>query len=143
MENMDSQMQEFEELAELNRMEIERNDNELAEFEGQMEEDRNTGMFFKSLSKKKPVEKEKAMEEANKIKEVTKENTGSKARRNIYLALIGLVVTGIVDSFISPSYDWRKVAVLGAILVPLSLQYLYEQGLVSESEKSKGEKEKK
>ena len=115
MENMDSQMQEFEESAELNRMEIEKNESELIEFEGQIEE-------------------------------VTKEKVGSKTRRNIYLALIGLLVIAIADSFISPSSDWRKVAVLGAILVPLILQFLYEQGLVSETErigKEKSEEEKK
>ncbi|KAK1563891.1 hypothetical protein Q3G72_034765 [Acer saccharum] len=146
MENMDSQMQEFEESAELNRMEIEKNESELIEFEGQMEEARNEGLFFKSLGQKKPVDKEKAKEETKKIKEVTKEKVGSKTRRNIYLALIGLLVISIADSFISPSSDWRKVAVLGAILVPLILQFLYEQGLVSETErmgKEKSEEEKK
>ncbi|KAH7553805.1 hypothetical protein JRO89_XS12G0059400 [Xanthoceras sorbifolium] len=146
MENIDSQMQEFEESAEQNRMEIEKNDNELAEFEGQMEEDRNEGLFFKSLRQKKPVEKAKAKEEMKKIKEISKENAGSKTRRNIYLALIGLLVIAIADSFVSPSSDWRKVAVLGAILVPLVLQFLHEQGLVSETErtsKEKTEEEKK
>ncbi|KAK2657338.1 hypothetical protein Ddye_010390 [Dipteronia dyeriana] len=147
MENMESQMQEFEESAELNRMEIEKKESELIEFEGQMEEARNEGLFFKSLGQKKPlVEKEKAKEEAKKIEEITKEKVGSKTRRNIYLALIGLLVIAITDSFISPSSDWRKVAVLGAILVPLILQFLYEQGLVSETErmgKEKSEEEKK
>lgn len=127
-------MQAFEQAAQENRVEIEENDNKLAEFEGQMVEDRNEGMFFKSLGrKKKPVDKAKAKEEMKKIKEVTKKNAGSETRRNIYLALIGLLVIGIADSFISSS-DWRKVAVLGAILVPLVLQFLYEQRMPSETE---------
>ncbi|KAJ0028666.1 hypothetical protein Pint_35227 [Pistacia integerrima] len=145
MGNIESQMQAFEESAEMNRQEIVENDNKLAEFEGQMEEDRNEGLFFKSLKKKKPVDKAKAKEEMKKIKEVTAQNAGSKTRRNIYLALIGLLVIGIADSFIN-SPDWRKVAVLGAILVPLLLQFLYEQGILSETETTgngKTDKEKK
>lgn len=139
MENIESQMQAFEESAEENRMEIEENDSKLAEFQGQMEEDRNDGLFFKSLGQKKPVGKAKATEEVKKIKEITTESAGSKTRRNIYLALIGLLVIGIADSFISSS-DWRKVAVLGAILVPLLLQFLHEQGMLSETEKRGHEK---
>ncbi|KAL9426073.1 hypothetical protein AB3S75_032944 [Citrus x aurantiifolia] len=139
MENIESQMQAFEESAEENRMEIEENDSKLAEFQGQMEEDRNEGLFFKSLGQKKPLGKATATEEVKKIKEITTESAGSKTRRNIYLALIGLLVIGIADSFISSS-DWRKVAVLGAILVPLLLQFLHEQGMLSETEKRGHEK---
>lgn len=138
-------MQAFEESAEMNRQEIMENDNKLAEFEVKMEEDRNEGLFFKSLKQKKPVDKAKAKEEMTKIKEVTTQNAGSKTRRNIYLALIGLLVLGIADSFINAP-DWRKVAVLGAILVPLLLQFLYEQGILSDTETTgngKSDKEKK
>lgn len=137
-------MQAFEESAELNRLEIEKNDEELSEFEGQIEKDRNEGLFFKNLRTRTPEEKAEAKEEMEKIKEVTKESAGSKTRRNIYLALIGLVVIGVADSFISSSPDWRKVAVLGAILVALIFQYIYEQTMLSETketEKSKTEKE--
>lgn len=140
-------MQAFEESSEVSRMEIEKNENQLAEFETRIENERNEGMFFKSLSQKKPVkDKEKAKEEAKKIKEVAKKNAGSKTRRNVYLALIGVLVITIADSFVSSPPDWRKVAVLGAILVPLVLQFLYEQGIISETEttgKQKTDKENK
>lgn len=55
-------MQDFEESAELNRVEIEKNDNKVADIEGQMEKDRYEGMFFKNLGQKAPVDKAKAKE---------------------------------------------------------------------------------
>ncbi|XVF76774.1 hypothetical protein PTKIN_Ptkin13bG0293900 [Pterospermum kingtungense] len=130
MENIESQMQTFEESQELNRQEIEKNEDQLAQFEGQIEQDRNEGLFFKNLTEKKPQGKAKAKVEA----EITKEKAGSKTRRNIYLALIAVLVFEIADSFIS-SPDWRKVAVLGAILLVLFSQFIYEQTLLSEAEK--------
>ncbi|XVF55128.1 hypothetical protein PTKIN_Ptkin06aG0011400 [Pterospermum kingtungense] len=134
MENIESQMQAFEESQEMNRQKIEKDEEQLAQFEGQIEKDRNEGLFFKNLTEKKqPVDKAKAKEEAGKIKEITKAKAGSKTRRNVYLALIVLLVVEIADSFISSS-DWRKVAVLGAILVALFSQFIYEQTLLSEAE---------
>ncbi|XP_010543229.1 PREDICTED: uncharacterized protein LOC104816219 [Tarenaya hassleriana] len=141
MESIESQMQAFEESAEINRIEIEESENILAAFEDKIEKDRNEGLFFKSLGEKKPVDKAKAKEETEKISNVTKESAGSKTRRNIYLGLIGIIVLAIADSFIS-SPDWRKVAILGAILVPLLTQFVYEQTLLSEeAEKQKTNKE--
>lgn len=127
-------MLEFEEFAELNRKEIEENENKVVDFEVQMEDDRNEGLFFKNLRQKAPVvDKEKAKEEAEKIKDVTKEKAGSKTRKNIYLFFIGLISFGIVDSLTSSSpTDWRKVAALAAILVALGSQFIYEQKLSSE-----------
>ncbi|ESQ49168.1 hypothetical protein EUTSA_v10021354mg [Eutrema salsugineum] len=140
LENIESKMQAFEESAGLNRLEIEENDNKLAEFEEKIVIDRNEGLFFKSLRDKKPVDAEKAKEETEKIQEVTKESAGSKARRNVYLGLIGIVVLAIAESFIS-SPDWRKVAILGAILIPLLTQFVYEQTLLSEdADEEKGNK---
>ncbi|KAG2245847.1 hypothetical protein Bca52824_085475 [Brassica carinata] len=120
---------------------IEENDNKLAEFEERIVEDRNEGLFFKSFrDNKKPVDVEKAKEEAERIQEVTKESAGSKSRRNVYLGLIGILVLAIADSFVS-SPDWRKVAVLGAILVSLLTQFVYEQTLLSEEvDNGKGNK---
>lgn len=127
-------MQAFEESQEMSRQEIEKDEEQLAQFEGQIEKDRNEGMFFKNLTEKKAVvDTAKAKEEAEKIKEVTKEKVGSKSRRNIYLALMALLVIQIADSFISSS-DWRKVAILGAILVALFTQFINEQTLLSEAE---------
>lgn len=142
LENIESKMQAFEESAGLNRLEIEENDNKLAEFEEKIQVDRNEGLFFKSLRDKKPVDGEQVKEETEKIQEVTKESVGSKSRRNIYLGLIGIVVLAIADSFVSAP-DWRKVAILGAILVPLLTQFVYEQTLLSEeADKGKGNKKK-
>ncbi|KAF5750863.1 hypothetical protein HS088_TW03G01203 [Tripterygium wilfordii] len=139
MEKIEGQMQAFEESAELNREEIETNANMLAEFEEQIEEDRNEGLFFKSLKKSAPVDKAKVEEETQKIKDVTKTSAGSKARRNIYLALICILTLAIADSFIT-SPDWRKVAILGAILVALLTQFSYEQQLLSETESKEHER---
>ncbi|KAJ6871797.1 hypothetical protein NC652_037221 [Populus alba x Populus x berolinensis] len=60
--NIEIEMQAFEESAELKRVEIERNDNKVADIEGQMEKDRYEGMFFKNLGQKAPVDKAKAKE---------------------------------------------------------------------------------
>ncbi|KAJ6922500.1 hypothetical protein NC652_016216 [Populus alba x Populus x berolinensis] len=139
MENIESQMQAFEESAELNRTEIEKNDNKVADFEVQMENDRNEGMFFKNLGQKAPVDKAKAKEEAQKIKDLTNAKAGSKTRKNIYLALMGVLGIVIADSFLSSSPDWRKVAVLGAILVGLITQFSYEQRLASDIERAEKE----
>lgn len=140
LENIESKMQAFEESVGLNRLEIEENDNKLAEFEEKIVEDRNEGLFFKSFRDKKPVDAEEAKEETQRIQEVTKESAGSESRRNIYLGLIGIVALAIADSFVS-SPDWRKVAVLGAILIPLLTQFVYEQTLLSEeADKGKGNK---
>ena len=145
MENIKSQMQAFEESAEMNKLEIGENDDKLAALESEIEEDRNEGLFFKNLRERSTKQKAEAKEEMERIREVTKKSAGSKTRRNIYLALIGLLVLGIADSFIS-SPDWRKVAALGAILVGLVSQFLYEQSMLSETketEKGKMEEENK
>ncbi|KAJ9180606.1 hypothetical protein P3X46_008825 [Hevea brasiliensis] len=110
-------MQAFEESAELNRIEIEENENKLADIEGQMVKDWNEGMFFKNLGQKAPIDKAKATVETERIKDLTKAKTGSNAKKNIYLALMAVPVMAIADSFIYSSPDWWKVAVLGAILV--------------------------
>ncbi|XP_043688138.1 uncharacterized protein LOC122639359 isoform X2 [Telopea speciosissima] len=127
MENLESRAQAFEESTEFNKQEIEKNDRELVEFEGQIEEGRNEGLFFKNLGERAPGEQAKAKEEIEKIKEVNKESAGSKVRRNIYLALIGLLSIGIANALISSSPDWRKVAILGVILVALLSQFIYER----------------
>ena len=133
----------FEESAELNRLEIEKSNEELAGFEAQMQRDRNEGMFFKNLGESTPIsgkEKAKAKEEAEKIREITKKSAGSKIRLNIYLALIGLVTSGILNSLISSSSDWRRLAVLGVILVGLLSQSIYEQRILSETQRTIKEK---
>lgn len=140
MGDLDSQMQAFEESAELNKAEIEENQKKLAEFEGLIERDRNEGLFFKNLGQGKPIDKAKAKEEMQKIKEITIDSAGSKTRRNIYLALIGLVAAGIADSLISSSTRWQKVAILGVILVGLISQLIYEQNIVSKTEITEKEK---
>ncbi|RVW15930.1 Protein NRT1/ PTR family 8.2 [Vitis vinifera] len=140
MENMESQMQAFQESSEMSRLEIENNEKKLADFEGQIEKERNEGLFFKNLRQRTTKEKAEAKEEMEKIRELTKENAGSKIRRNIYLALVAVLVIGIIDNLISPSSDWRKVAVLGAILVALLSQFIYEQRMTTEAERTEKEK---
>ncbi|KAK6120292.1 hypothetical protein DH2020_045983 [Rehmannia glutinosa] len=144
MENIESQMQAFEESMEMNKSEMEENEKKVADFEGQIENDRNEWLFFKNLREKTPVDKAKAKEETEKIREVTKKSAASVIRRNIYLALIGLVVIGIADATVSltSESDWRKVVVLGVILVGLLSQLIYEQSMISETDKAKQEKSK-
>ncbi|KAK4418966.1 hypothetical protein Salat_2309400 [Sesamum alatum] len=140
MDNIESQMQAFEESMELNKLEIEEGEKRVADFEGQFEKDRNEGLFFKNLGPKTPVDKATAREEAEKIRELTKKSAASVLRRNIYLALIALVILGIADASISSTFDWRKVAILGVILVGLLSQLVYEQSMLSETDKNEQEK---
>jgi Fe2+ transport system protein B len=131
---MDSQMLEFEESAEFNRQEIEEREKKLEEFEIQIENDRNEGLFFKNLRKKVPVvDKAQAKEEAEKIKDVIREKAGSRIRKNVYRFFIGLLTFTVVYSIASPSTDWRKVAVFGAILVALISQFIYEENMSAET----------
>nr|GLL24325.1 uncharacterized protein LOC109216329 [Ipomoea trifida] len=146
MENIENQMQAFEESVEVNKQEIEENERELADFEGQIEKDRNEGLFFKNLMQSKPVDKAKAKEEMEKIGQLSRESAGSKTRRNIYLALICIVGVGIVDALITSPSNWQKPTILGIILVGLLSQYVYEQTMISETEitrKQKSGEEKK
>ncbi|XP_065853235.1 uncharacterized protein [Euphorbia lathyris] len=145
MENIEGQMQAFEESVDLSRTEIETTDNKVADFEDQMVKDLNEGMFFKNLGQQKPsVDKAKAKLETQKIKDITKAKAGSKTRKYIYLALMAVLAAVIAESFISSSADWRKVAVLGGILVGLITQFSYEQRLSSEVESiEKTDKENK
>ncbi|KAI3677626.1 hypothetical protein L6452_36892 [Arctium lappa] len=67
MGNIESQMQAFEESAESSKMEIEENQKKLDEFENRFENERNEGMFFKSLGESKPVNKSIAKAAAEKM----------------------------------------------------------------------------
>lgn len=141
MENLESRMQAFEETAEVNRQEIEKNEKVLEEFEDQMERDRNEGLFFKNLREKKPTDKAAAKLEAQKLKEITKENAGSKLRRNIYLVLMSLLAVAIADGlFNTTEVEWRKIAALGLIFVGLLAQLIYEQSLSSKTEETEEKK---
>ncbi|KAL8557457.1 hypothetical protein ACS0TY_004762 [Phlomoides rotata] len=142
MDRIESRMQAFEESVELNKVEIEESEKKVAYFEGQIEKERNEGLFFKNLGENAPVDKAKAREETERIEQVTKKSAGSVIRRNIYLGLIGLVVIGIADASTSSTSDWRKVAVLGVILVGLLTQIFYEQSILSEAGKTEQEKSK-
>ncbi|KAI3750514.1 hypothetical protein L2E82_21153 [Cichorium intybus] len=141
MGNIESQMQAFEESAESNKLEIEENQKKLDEFEVRFQNEVNEGLFFKNLGPSKPVDPTIAKTEAEKIKELTKQTAGLKTRRNIYLGLIGLISVSLIDSFISQSFDWRKGAILGVILVGLVTQLTYEQKMLGETQKIDTEKE--
>ncbi|KAK6943079.1 hypothetical protein RJ641_028456 [Dillenia turbinata] len=141
MENINSQMQAFEESSELNRQEIERSEQNLLDFEEQLEKDKNEGLFFKNLRQKAPTDKAKAKEDAERITQLTKANAGSKIRKNIYLALISLLILGIVNALITSS-DLKKVAALAVILVGLVAQVIYEQSMSSGTETTDKTEEK-
>ena len=135
MERLDSKMQSYEETAEMQRQEIEMNERVLEDFEDWIEEEKNEGMFFKSLGKvKKPQNNEEikvmARIEAQKVTEITKENAGSKARMNIYLALMAILSLTIANAvFATPEVEWRKVAALGLIFIGLVAQVIHEQDI--------------
>ncbi|KAF9598499.1 hypothetical protein IFM89_028031, partial [Coptis chinensis] len=135
MEKLESRMQAFEETAESNRQEIEEDEKILGDFEGQMDKDRNEGLFFKNLSTRAPEDKTKTKEETDKLKEIDREIAGSKIRKNIYLGLTVLLSVGLADAVISAS-DWPKIAALGVILVALLSQFSYEQAMSSKMEKT-------
>ncbi|XP_071716006.1 uncharacterized protein [Rutidosis leptorrhynchoides] len=147
MGNIESQMQAFEESSETNKLEIEENQKKINEFEVRFENEVNEGLFFKSMGQSKPVEKDIAKVAAEKINEVNKQTAGTETRRNIYLALIGLISISLINSFISAPFDWRKSAVLGVILIGLVTQLTYEQNMLGEtkrvvdSEKNEDKKE--
>lgn len=140
MGNIESQMQAFEESAESNKQEIEENQRKIDEFETRFENEINEGLFFKNLGQSKPVNITLAKEEAQKVTELTKQTAGTNTRRNIYLALIGLVSISLIDSFISQSFDWRKGGILGLVLVGLVTQLTYEQNVLGEAQKNETEK---
>lgn len=118
----------FEESTEMNRLEIEESEKKIEEFEDQMQKDRNEGLFFKNLGQKDLVDKAKPKEEVEKIKDVNIENSGSQTMKNVYLFFIGLLTFGIVDSVVSFSgADWKRVSVLGGIIVVLFSLFINEQ----------------
>jgi len=118
----------FEESTELNKLEIEESEKKIVEFEDQMQKDRNEGLFFKNLGQKELADKEKSKEEVEKIKDVKIENSENQTLKNVYLFFIGLLTFGIVDSVASSSgADWKRVSVLGGILVLLFSLFINEQ----------------
>lgn len=118
----------FEESTEMNRLEIEESEKKIEEFEDQMQKDRNEGLFFKNLGQKDLVDKAKPKEEVEKIKDVNIANSGSQTMKNVYLFFIGLLTFGIVDSVVSSSgADWKRVSVLGGIIVVLFSLFINQQ----------------
>ncbi|KAK1412421.1 hypothetical protein QVD17_33663 [Tagetes erecta] len=140
MGNIDSQMQAFEESSEASKQEIAENQKKIDDFEVRLENEINEGLFFKNLGQSKPVNKTIAKEEAKKITELTKQTAGTETRRNIYLALIGLISISLIDSLVSQSFDWRRGVILGLILVGLITQLTYEQKVLGETKEKETEK---
>ncbi|KAL5220563.1 hypothetical protein ABZP36_025276 [Zizania latifolia] len=151
MERLDSKMHAFEETAEIQRQEIEMNERVLQDFEDLIEEEKNEGMFFKSLGKAKPRSNKKELTmvkpklegEAHTVEEIAKASAGSKTRMNIYLALMAILGLTIANAiFAAPEVEWRKVAALGLIFIGLVAQFLYEQDISSpEAKKKEGKNE--
>lgn len=133
MEKLEGRMQAFEESADMNREEIEKNEKVLEEFEDKIEKDRNEGLFFKNLrekTEKTPQAKAEAKAEAQKLKEIEKENAGSKIRRNIYLGMMSLLAVTIANAvFATTDVEWGKVVILVFIFMGLLAQFIYERSL--------------
>uniref|UniRef100_A0A7C9DCU2 Uncharacterized protein n=1 Tax=Opuntia streptacantha TaxID=393608 RepID=A0A7C9DCU2_OPUST len=121
MEKIERKMQEFEESLEMEKQETEKRDKEVEDFEGEMERGRNEGMFFQSFRQRKAMDKAKAKEEAKRISHVTRKSAASKARRNIYLALIGLLTIGIVNSLLSYPQNCSSCSRFYCIAIPVLL----------------------
>ncbi|KAL9270951.1 hypothetical protein AKJ16_DCAP15958 [Drosera capensis] len=147
-ERMDRQMKEYEESSRRNRLKMAKRDKEIADFENEYESLKNEGKFFKSLGRERtpPVRlvKAAAREKAKKIQELTRDiSTTSKIGKSLYLMFIGIVTTGVADSLVSDLPDWRKTAVLSAILVSLLSQLAYEQRILPLLESDELEKKKR
>ncbi|KAJ0979605.1 hypothetical protein J5N97_015079 [Dioscorea zingiberensis] len=141
MEKMDNQMEALEETSEVRRQEIAKNEQELEDFEEQIERERNQDLFFKSLSQKPTRGKQQAAGTTNMpevlkpVRETTRKNAGSKSRRNIYIGLMILLFGTIGNYLVSyPQVEWKKVAALGLILLGLIIQYVYEQNTAKTTE---------
>lgn len=75
-----------------------------------------------------------------KNREISKENARSKMRSDIYLALVVMLVIGLIDTLI-PSLSARpKIAVQEPILVALRSQFIHQQRISSEIERTVKEK---
>ncbi|KAG0479207.1 hypothetical protein HPP92_013926 [Vanilla planifolia] len=136
VDKLDSRMVAFEEIAAINRQEMEKNEKMLKELEEKIVRDRNEGLFFKNLRQTTPRRNIEAKAEEKKLKQVVKENAGSKTRRSIYLALMSLLILAIANSFFpSNAVEWRKVAGQALILIGLLIQFIYEQSISSKSDK--------
>lgn len=141
MEKLEGRIQAFEEAADMNREEIEKNEKVLEDFEDQIEKDRNEGLFFKNLGDKAPKAKTEAKAEAQKLREIVKKDAGSKIRGNIYLGLMSLIAVTIANAiFATRDVEWGKVAALAFILLGLLAQFTYERSLSTKS-KSRDERE--
>lgn len=135
LQNIENRMQAFEEMAEENILEIEKNEQKLSDFENRIENDRNEGLFFKNLGQKTPTERANVKEEIEKLKELQREKAGSRLRRSIYIGLICVVAVTILNAAItSPELEWQKIATLSVILVALVAQFAYEQRISSVAE---------
>ncbi|KAK8938542.1 hypothetical protein KSP39_PZI011605 [Platanthera zijinensis] len=141
MEKLESRLLGFEESAEISRQEIACNEKALEEFEEQIVSDRNEGLFFKNLRAETVPQKADFKEEAQKLRQVAKGSAASRARRNIYLALLALMVLALGNAFVaSPDVDWRKVGALLLIFVGLLAQFIYEQIMSSTADETTKEK---
>ncbi|XP_020576497.1 uncharacterized protein LOC110022060 [Phalaenopsis equestris] len=141
MEKLESRMQAFEETAELNRQEMESNEKVLEEFQEQIVRDKNEGLFFKNLGQKTSRKEAEAMEDAQKLRQQAKETASTRTRRNVYLALMLLLILAVGNAvFAGPEVDWRKVGALLLILFGLLAQFIYEQSLSTETDETKKEK---
>ncbi|KAI0498423.1 hypothetical protein KFK09_021665 [Dendrobium nobile] len=141
MEKLESRLEAFEETAEMNRQEIESNEKILEEFQEQIVRDKNEGLFFKNLRENTPLKKAEAKEEAQKFRQLAKKTARSRTRRNIYLALILLLILAVGNAvFASPEVEWRKVGALLLILFGLLAQFIYEQSMSGTTDETNKEK---
>lgn len=130
MDKLESRTQAFEETAELTRQEIESSQKILEEFQEQIVRDKNEGLFFMSLQQKTPQKKAETEDNTQKLRQLAKETASRRTRRNIYLALMLLMILAVGNAvFAKPEVEWRKVGALMLILFGLLAQLIYENSL--------------
>lgn len=138
MENLDRQMESFQESSQMNRRQIEEGHRELDEFEESIQKDRNEGLFFKNLGDRKqqnPHNKKslRSEEERRKLIRLTKKAAGSSIRKTVYISLMTLLAATVTANSVTafPQINWIKTVPLCLLFLALLGQYVYETRLSS------------
>lgn len=144
MENVEENVQAWEEKLASARAEMGTNEQGIDMFEKEMQKDRNEGLFFQSLYtqtkkwKELPPEKRNTIQmEVDVLKEVTKRTLSSTIRRNIYIGLIIVLSLTLIDCVASGNAEWPKLAIYTILLVLVVTQLTYETIISSNANNGK------
>ena len=140
MEQVEADALKLEEELATARQQMEQDDLAFEQFEKQVQQSRNRGLFFKSLYSK-PVATVNSLstQEQESIREVQTtvlgsrtKAAGSKTRRYLYGILLFLVSLTVVDLAMLDTKDWPKLALYSVLCLSLVAQLVYEKILSSD-----------